>query len=178
MLRNQRKSPSTMVAVSTRSRWRIFIIVTLSLRWISSKAPWPMDRIRLSLAKVIAKATRVRSRLLFSCSTARFLFVFGMFPASTQLDAYTKSPMEIARCYGCGVTKKAITHQFYGGPIKEEIDLIKDSLTTTGQGPPELTQIGGSKSSKGQSYKLLLLPAQQVVILSIIYWVPRKLSEF
>ena len=59
--------------------------------------------------------------------------------------------MDISRCFGCGVTKKALEHRFLG-PIKQEVDIIKESLASTGHGPPELSQSG---ASKGQSCTFL-----------------------
>jgi hypothetical protein len=79
----------------------------------------------------------------------------------------TKILIEIARCYGCGVTKKAVEHQFYG-QIKQEVDVIKGAITTTGQGQPELTQVGTSKGSKGQSCEVLPYSAHALIATSIL----------
>lgn len=86
------------------------------------------------------------------------------------LEERAKTPIEIATCYGCGVTKKAVMHQFEKGTaIRQEVDLIKAAIDSTGQGPPEITQVG---ASKGQSCDFLPLLAQHVFIQSFA-WAPQ-----
>jgi hypothetical protein len=65
-----------------------------------------------------------------------------------MLEEHAETLTEIAKCYGCGVTKKAVEHRFLG-PIKQEVQIIKESMMRTG---PELTAIGASKGRNGQMF--------------------------
>jgi hypothetical protein len=120
----------------------------------------PTEKILQSSPKVAAWAETVRVTTVFF---QHFTFSFSILQ-KFHTEKLAKSPMDIARCYGCGATKKAIEHRILG-PIKQEVEIIKKSLTNTGQGPPELTQAGASKGSQGQSCNILPLPAHHVSIL-------------